>query len=147
MKKILVALDGSMRRDGVLRAAAKIAKDSGAKLVLFRAVAIPSDVPVEAYHMAPADFALMLEKQARDQLEVSARDVGAEHVARIHVEIGSPWNAICRAAVEDDVDMIVLGSHGYDTVDRILGTTAAKVVNHADRSVLVVREPARVAAP
>jgi nucleotide-binding universal stress UspA family protein len=37
---------------------------------------------------------------------------------------------------------VVLGSHGYSGFDRILGTTAAKVVNHCDRSVLVVRPSA-----
>jgi nucleotide-binding universal stress UspA family protein len=36
-------------------------------------------------------------------------------------------------------DLIVIGSHGYGGLDRVLGTTAARVVNHADRSVLVVR--------
>ena len=37
-------------------------------------------------------------------------------------------------------DCIVIGSHGYSGFDRILGTNAAKVVNHAECSVLVVRE-------
>ena len=40
--------------------------------------------------------------------------------------------------------MIVIGSHGYDTLDKVLGTTAAKIVNHADRSVLVVRDADRI---
>jgi nucleotide-binding universal stress UspA family protein len=31
------------------------------------------------------------------------------------------------------------GSHGSGGLDRILGTTAAKVVDHADRNVRVVR--------
>jgi len=33
----------------------------------------------------------------------------------------------------------VIGSHGYGGLDRLLGTTAARVVNHADRNVLIVR--------
>jgi nucleotide-binding universal stress UspA family protein len=53
--------------------------------------------------------------------------------------LATPWDGICRAAIELDADLIVLGSHGYGALDRVLGTTAAKVVNHADRSVLVVR--------
>ena len=52
---------------------------------------------------------------------------------------GEGADAICSAAREHDVDLIVIGSHGYGILDRLLGTTAAKVVNHADRSVLVVR--------
>ena len=36
---------------------------------------------------------------------------------------------------------IVVGAHGYRPVERMLGTTAAKVANRADTSVLVVRAP------
>ena len=51
-----------------------------------------------------------------------------------------PWEGVCRVARERQVDLIVVGSHGYGgAMDHILGTTAAKIVNHADRNVLVVR--------
>lgn len=55
------------------------------------------------------------------------------------MQVGVAWDGICSYAKEHDVDMIVIGSHGYGILDRLVGTTAAKVVNHADRSVLVVR--------
>ena len=61
-------------------------------------------------------------------------------VVHVLVRIGNPWSAICAAAREHDVDLVVVGSHGYEGVDHLIGTTAAKVVNHCDRSVLVVRE-------
>lgn len=146
MKKILVALDGSPREPGVLRAAAKIAKDSGAQLVLFHAVFIPSPADAEGFLTATPDFATTLERQARARLEVAAREVGVDRVLRTKIAVGTPWSAICREAQEDDVDMIVLGSHGYGVLDHLLGTTAAKVVNHADRAVLVVRADERIAA-
>jgi hypothetical protein len=38
----------------------------------------------------------------------------------------------------------VIGAHGYGVIDRVLGTTAVKVVNHLDRSVFVVRAPDRL---
>ncbi len=38
------------------------------------------------------------------------------------------------------MDLIVLGSHGYGGIDRLLGTTAAHVANRAERNVLVVHE-------
>jgi len=59
--------------------------------------------------------------------------------------MGTAWDAICRVAQEEAVDLIVIGSHGYGALDRFIGTTAAKVVNHADRSVLIVRASERVA--
>ena len=55
------------------------------------------------------------------------------------VAVGSPWRTICNSAKELGVDLVVIGSHGYSPIDHLLGTTAAKVVNHADRSVFVVR--------
>ena len=39
-----------------------------------------------------------------------------------------------------NVDLIVVGNHRYHGVERVLGTVASRVVNHADRNVLVVRE-------
>ena len=64
----------------------------------------------------------------------------------IYTHVGSPWDGICRTAIEQDADPIVLGSRGYGTLERLLGTTAAKVVNHADRPVMVVR-PKSTAIP
>jgi nucleotide-binding universal stress UspA family protein len=55
------------------------------------------------------------------------------------VHVGAPWESICRAARENAVDLIVIGSHGVHGIERLLGTTATRVLNHADRSVLVVR--------
>jgi nucleotide-binding universal stress UspA family protein len=56
------------------------------------------------------------------------------------VVVGAPWEAVCNAARTTAVDVIVIGSHGYSGLDRLLGTTAARIVNHAPCSVLVVRE-------
>jgi nucleotide-binding universal stress UspA family protein len=144
MKKILVGIDGSLRQKGVLSAASELARRTRAKLILFRAVSLPTELPPEAYLMAPDEVTRMLEHRAQVAVEEAARDVSGELLDGLRVAIGTPWQAICSAATEENVDLIVVGSHGYDTLDRVLGTTAAKVVNHADRSVLVVRAPERI---
>ena len=145
MKKILVGLDGSPRQRGVLAAAVELARRTGSKLILFRAVSVPTELPPEAYLMAPDEVTKILERRAATALGEAAAGVPAEVIERLQVAIGAPWQAICGAAMEDDVDLVIIGSHGYDTLDRILGTTAGKVVNHADRAVLVVRAPERLA--
>ena len=94
--------------------------------------------------MAPDEVTKILERRAQVATEEAARDVPQDLVEKLHIAIGTPWQAICRAAVEDDVDLIVVGSHGYDTLDKVLGTTCAKIVNHADRAVLVVRAAERL---
>ena len=147
MKKILVAVDGSPRQAGVLSAASELARRTQAKLVLLRAVTLPTELPPEAYLMAPDEVTKILEKRARIAVEEAAANLAPESVESLRIGIGTPWQVICRVAAEENADIIVVGSHGYDAIDRILGTTAAKVVNHADRSVLVVRAPERFGSP
>jgi universal stress protein F len=144
MKKILVGLDGSPRERDVLGAAIALARNSGARLLLFRSVGIPRELPDDAYSMALEEIPHLLERRATTALQELEKEVPAEVRGGIRVLIGTPWQSIERAATEGDVDLIVIGSHGYQSFDRVLGTTAAKVVNHADRAVLVVRAPERL---
>lgn len=140
MRKILVGIDGSPRQRSVLAAAAEMARRTGARLVVLRAAKLSTELPPEAYLMPEDEVTTILERRAKVELDDAVRDLPPFLVDRVRVEIAEPWRAICKAAIEDDVDLIVIGAHGYGTVDRILGTTAARVVNHADRSVLVVRQ-------
>jgi universal stress protein F len=135
MKRILVALDDSPRAPKVLDAAVRLAELTGAKLVMYHAIGV-TEHPRE-----PPDQRLedVLTENARASLVRITEHVPAELRAEIVTGFASPWDGICRAAREHDVDLIVIGSHGYRGIDRLIGTVAAKVVNHADRNVLVVR--------
>jgi nucleotide-binding universal stress UspA family protein len=56
------------------------------------------------------------------------------------VEFGEPVTAICAAAVDHDVDLIVVGSHDKGFLKRILaGSVSEALVRKAPRPVLVVR--------
>ncbi len=140
MKKILVALDGSPRADGVLAYAVSLARLTGAKLVLLRSFGIPSDLTL-AWPLSEEPLEVALRKQAQTYLDERARSVPSELLGEVQVALGVPWQAVCSAAREQNVDLMVIGSHGYGGVDYLIGTTAAKIVNHADRPVLVVRTP------
>ena len=142
MKKVLVAVDGSQRERGVIEAGVLFAKSAGAKLILLRVVGIPVAIPMEAFAMAPVDLERLLQDNAKADVERLLRDVPAELRGKALTATGTAWDCICRIARDENVDAIVIGSHGYGGIDRLLGTTAAKVVNHADRSVFVVRSPA-----
>ncbi len=141
MNRILVCLDASPRVPHVLERATAIAKATGGKLILFRAVGLPHDahVPPEALSMSPNELVELWRRSAERDLEALRETLPPGIVESVVVKIGSPWYAFCAAAKELSVDLITIGSHGYQGVDHVLGTTAAKVVNHADRSVLVVR--------
>ena len=140
MKTILVGLDGSPRAPGVLDFAISFARITDAKLVLFRAFSIPPDMNL-AWPVSDAPLEAALRQQAQADVDEHARRIPPELLGGVRVSVGTAWQAICSAARDEHADLIVIGSHGYSGLDRLLGTTAGKVVNHADRSVLVVRPP------
>ena len=137
--KILVGLDGSPMEREVLAAAREQARTTQSKLVLFRALTLPVDLPAAVYQLSPDRAAQLIESMARTHLDALAAEVPAAQLGGVRVEFGTPWRAVCEAAIDENADMVVIGSHGYHGLDRLLGTTAAKIVNHIDRSVLVVR--------
>jgi nucleotide-binding universal stress UspA family protein len=146
MMKVLVALDGSSRSRDVLRAGIALGRRNDATLVLLRCVGMPAEIPLEALTAAPDDVPMLLQARAMRELEVLKAGVPPELTASLRVVVANPWEGIERVAREEDVALIVIGSHGYGRLDRVLGTTAAKVVNHAARSVLVVRDVDRLLA-
>jgi len=141
MKRILVALDSSPRAKAVLDAAAQLARLTNTTLVLYRAVNIPAEMPKEIFRVTDLSVEDVLMRNALGDLERMAAEIPKAHIEKITATFAIPWDGICRAAREYVVDLVVIGSHGYGGLDRVLGTTAAKVVNHADRNVLVVRTP------
>ncbi len=140
MDRILIGLDGSERAEGVLKKGVELARRAGGKVFLFRAVGVPIEVPTEAYAMSPDSLADLLQAEARKYLDKMVAEVPAELLMGSEVGIGTPWRSICAEAESKKADLIVIGSHGYSGIDRLIGTTAAKVVNHAHCSVFVVRD-------
>jgi nucleotide-binding universal stress UspA family protein len=139
MKRILVALDSSTRAPRVLIAARRLAEMSNAKLVVFRAIGVPPDMPQELFRMTDVGIEDYLLAHTHRDLERLVAEVPKDRIEKITTSFATAWDGICTAARENDVDLIVIGSHGYHGLDKLLGTTAGKVVNHADRNVLVVR--------
>jgi nucleotide-binding universal stress UspA family protein len=71
-------------------------------------------------------------------LEDELRNEGFSVKTRI--EKGIPFKEIIRVAEEENVSVIIIGSHGKsDIVEMLLGSVAEKVVRKAKRTVLVVK--------
>lgn len=141
MNKILVALDGSPRAERVLAHAIALAKLTNAKLILQRSFGIPAAMPANVWSLPEGSLIESLRAETSKYLEGCAKEVPAELLGKTRVDIGVAWSAVCDAAKEENVDLVVIGSHGYSGIDHVLGTTAARIVNHVDRTLLVVRPP------
>lgn len=141
MKRILVAVDTSTRAPIVLATALRMAELANAKLVVFRAIGVPPDMPRDLLKVTDLRLEDVLQSNAHTDLARLLEHVPPERIEKVLTAFATPWDGICTAAREQDADLIVLGSHGYGGLDKLLGTNAGKVVNHADRNVLVVRTP------
>jgi len=140
--RILAAIDTSPRAPGVLSAAREIAARFGARLHVYQAVYVPPDIPAAA-HTQDDGTDDQLRGLARKRLAAMVADAPDVVLEPLEFGVGQPWRAILAAAKRIDADLIVMGSHGYGGFDRLIGTTAGKVVNHASRSVYVVHERAQ----
>lgn len=145
MRRILVGLDASPHAPHVLEAAVDLARRTGGKLRLIRCVGLPPELPANLWALPPAEVTETVLAGAKREIEEAGGAVPPNLLDGAYAQVGVAWDAICSAAREYDADLIVIGAHGYGLLDRLLGTTAAKVVNHADRSVLVVRRGAGAA--
>jgi len=90
-------------------------------------------------------FPESFEKQMIEETRKALHAFVSEHVpAEVPVQHvvahGTVYQEILRKANEIGVDLIVIGSHRPELRDYLLGPNAARVVRHAEMSVLVVRE-------
>ena len=89
----------------------------------------------------PQDYAEKAMAEADRQLAAFTRKHVPDAVESRHiVGNGTIYEEILSAAKKADADLIVIGAHRLALKDYLIGPNAARVVRHADCSVLVVRE-------
>jgi nucleotide-binding universal stress UspA family protein len=96
-------------------------------------------LPMVAQYFPP-DYEATMHQQVADRLEefVAAQVPEGVPVQRI-VAAGNVYHEILTTAERIGADLIVMGSHRPELSDYLLGPNAARVVRHADCSVMVVR--------
>jgi len=136
---ILLAVDFSDHCKEVAKKAQQLAEQHQAKLSVVHVV---DNLPVTdaAYGPIPfdVDFTQELLDMAKNRLSQFAAGLDIPEAQR-WMEIGSPKLEIVRIAEENQVDLIVVGSHGRHGLALLLGSTANGVLHHAKCDVLAVR--------
>jgi nucleotide-binding universal stress UspA family protein len=137
-----VPLDFSALAGKVLERAKEYGREFGSKLILVHAVE-PIIQPAE-YAIVPSEMAEINLRQAeasRKRLEEVKRELEQDGLScEVEVKLGRPWRVIVETAKKAKADLIIIPTHGYGGIKHLLlGSTAERVVQHAECSVLVVR--------
>jgi len=141
-KNILFATDFSHTGDAAFDMATLLARESGALLHI-----VHTEEPPELY---AGEFYYGIEDpntdQMREMLEAvkpSDDTMQYEH----HLITGKPATEIVNFADKNDIDLIVMGTHGRRGLGRLLmGSVSEAVVRRANCPVLTLKEPAKVNA-
>ncbi len=153
--RILVPLDGSPRAEKAIPVAARIARASGGTVRLMQVVTLPIDnnpYLAGSYLARPIDFnGQVMEQDINRATTYLERLANSAQLAGITIEIevpvGMPAPVILSAVYAQQVDLVVMCSHGDTGFRRwILGSVAQKVTRHSPVPVLVLREDGLVPA-
>ncbi|MCS3924221.1 universal stress protein [Methanosalsum natronophilum] len=140
-KRILVATDGSKLSECTLKYAIEIARISGARLYAvyvvdtadFASIPMESDAGWETMYSVLRDEG----KDATQKVEELAKKVGVE-VEQVELE-GHPSEEIVQFANKENMDIIILGTHGKSGLSSILmGSVAENVIRTSTKPILVV---------
>jgi nucleotide-binding universal stress UspA family protein len=138
IRTVLVATDFSATAQAGIDWALELARTHQAQIVLVHGVMLPNRAT--DFVPSPPDLTEKLQEAASGRLNEAAeraRGRGAEVIADLRV--GLPSQAILEAAEERSVDLVVLGTRGLTGLQHLfLGSTAQRVVQHADCPVLTV---------
>ena len=142
MEKLLVATDGSIFSESAIREAINLARTCSSKLI---AISVVKTSP-EFEDLVP-QVSEKAEKEMREHLESVKSRASKEGVdCEIVIHRGEePFQNIVNDAAKNQVDMIIIGTHGRTGLKRLLmGSVTARVIGHAPCNVLVVPLHAKV---
>jgi len=148
LKNILVATDFSAPSDAAVAYAKEIARLSGATLHALHVVADAASQVMTPVGMVPdlGRLQMDLEDDARLRLEQTLADRvdGVKSSPAVVISSVAPARAILSYAEAEQIDLIVVGTHGRSGLAHLLmGSVAEHVVRSAPCPVLTVRENQR----
>lgn len=150
--KVLLATDGTKFAEAAADMIGKLGLGAGDEVHVVSAVDMAVPLAVDIYGGYLPDTT-EIEKAGRENaqkiVEGTAEKINGlvgSKGAKVTKDVlfGSPESRIVETAEDMKADLIVLGSHGYRSWERLLlGSVSSSVVHHAPCSVLVVRTDAK----
>jgi universal stress protein F len=147
-KNVLVPIDVQHRSSWTmaLPVAVHEAKASGGRLCVLTVVpdfyaGVDWRYAIRGEQHGSAEYSqrALIEQARTKALEIVREQVPSKVAAEVVIKHGTPYKEIIDAAAEFGADLIVMAAYRPSLKDYLLGPTTARVVRHADCSVLVVR--------
>jgi nucleotide-binding universal stress UspA family protein len=139
VRRILVPIDFSDASEGALDHAKEIALTYGAELNLLHVVEQP--FYPSAYGMDPISFPTqeVVDRVEKQLGEMARTEIGYEHVM-VDATVGDPASTILDYVDENEIDLVVLATHGRTGLDRmLLGSVTERVLRRSPSPVFVVK--------
>jgi nucleotide-binding universal stress UspA family protein len=132
--RILCSVDYSAHSIGALKHAISIAAKIGGRITLLNVYHLPAETAITGV----SDEIFDLEKK---QLEDFAKTYSIPGLdTQLHVNLGHVGKEIINTATAYETDLIVMGSHGYSGIQRmLLGSTAEYILEHCKIPTLIIR--------
>ena len=140
--KILVPIDFSERSTSVLRNAVYVAGKFEAELYLIYVVEdFSSTVTFSVPHISSDIQDDEMKRGAEKKMENLIEDNLEPSVApKSKVLVGNVAERICSFAKDEEIDLIIMGTHGYKGLERVLlGSVTEKVLRLAHCDVMAVK--------
>jgi len=140
LKKILVATDASEYSRKALTVALELARNFNAEVELLFVMYDPI-----VYGFGVADSYIISAEQVEQEgelaLETTLKGIDISGITfkkkKLH---GNPGKAIIQEIENENIDLVVMGSHGYGAlVGSVLGSVSQKVLHGARCSVLIAK--------
>lgn len=147
IQHILVPIDFSEPSQEALRYATELATTLQARLTLLHVLQTPALMGGPELGISLATYMEQIETDMRQMMAERVQQARETGVACDGVLVhGVPFQHIIDTASEQQVDLIVMGTHGHTNLQHFfLGSVAEKVVRLAPCAVLVARQ--KVTAP
>ena len=142
MKRILVPTDFSEHAEDALKVAAQIAHKHNSEITLLHMLELPSQMNDAITGGATIPETILFVKKANEMLDKITEKPYLQGISVTEIlKIDKTIHGISQVSKENDIDLIIMGSHGSSGVQELLiGSNTEKVVRNSDIPVLVIKK-------
>jgi nucleotide-binding universal stress UspA family protein len=149
MKRILVPTDFSEHAEYALKVAAQIARKNNAELFIINLLDLPSHIGDAVTGGVNIPEVMLFLKRTNERLDELKADYEDEWLSiTTAARIGRTFDEIVTYSKEQNIDLIVMGSHGTSGYKELMiGSNTEKVVRYSNVPVLVIKNEIEVFEP